>query len=114
MYSTYSLKVILGILWRYQLIYFDVLCLCDNHYVLLTKLSEVLQSRMTGESDVFEKMIQIYNHQQMAKVVKDEENKGNIVSDRSPLTDDVQNTSSSHHPQIDSKRYNGLYSFLNG
>ena len=32
-----------------QLMYFDVLCVCDNHYVLLTQLSEVLQSRMTSE-----------------------------------------------------------------
>ena len=81
--------------WSYQLVYFDVSCVCDNHYVLLTQLSKVLQSR---EPDVFEKMIQIYNHQHMAKVVKGEENKGNIVSDSSSLTDDGQNTSSSHHP----------------
>ena len=32
-----------------QLMYIDVLCVCDNHYVLLTQLSEVLQSRMTSE-----------------------------------------------------------------
>ena len=89
-----------------------MLCVCDNHYVLLTQLSKVVQSR---EPDVFEKMIQVYNYQQMAKVVKDEENKGNIDSDSSSLTDDVQNTSFSHHPQqTDLLRYNGLYSILNG
>ena len=70
-------------------------CVCDNHYVLLTQLSKILQSR---EPDVFEKIIQIYNHQQMAKIVKDDENKGNIVSDSSSLTDDGQYTSLSHHP----------------
>ena len=32
-----------------QLMYIDVLCVCDNRYVLLTQLSEVLQSRMTSE-----------------------------------------------------------------
>ena len=37
-----------------QLIYFDVLCVYVNHYVLLTRLFEVLQSRMTGVPDVFE------------------------------------------------------------
>ena len=39
-----------------QLIYFDVLCVYVNHYVLLTRLFEVLQSRMTGVPDVFDKI----------------------------------------------------------
>ena len=37
-----------------RLIYFDVFCVYVNHYVLFTRLFEVLQSRMTGVPDVFE------------------------------------------------------------
>ena len=53
-----------------RLIYFDVLCVYVNHYVLLTRLFEVLQSRMAGvpdvfEPNVFERMIQVNNHQLM-------------------------------------------------
>ena len=53
-----------------QLIYFDVLCVYVNHYVLLSRLFEVLQSRVTGvpvvfEPDIFERMIQVNNHQLM-------------------------------------------------
>ena len=52
-----------------------MLCVYVNHYVLLTRLFEVLQSRMTGVPDVFEpdvfepgvfeRMIQVNNHQLM-------------------------------------------------
>ena len=53
-----------------RLIYFDVLCVYVDHYVLFTQLFEVLQSRVTGvpdvfEPDIFEKMIQVNNHQLM-------------------------------------------------
>ena len=41
------------------MIFYDVSCVYDNHYASLTRLSEVLQSRITSEPDIFEKMIQV-------------------------------------------------------
>ena len=56
-----------------QLIYFEVLCVYVNHYVLLTRLFEVLRSRMTGVPDVFEP--DIYNHQLKSNLVNGESDK---------------------------------------
>ena len=59
-----------------QLIYFDVLCVYVNHYVLLTRLFEVLRNRVTGVPDVFEPdVFQVYNHKLMWNIVKGESDK---------------------------------------